>query len=55
MRLTLGSLALLTALAAFFYKLIDKPHFPFGPMLATSIGLGLAVGAYTALVRLLSR
>jgi hypothetical protein len=48
---TLGSLALLGVLAAFFFKLIGAPHFPFATMLAISVGLGFARGAFSALLQ----
>ena len=51
----LGSLALLGVLAAFFFKLIGAPHFPFAAMLAISVGLGFALGALRALPRLVGR
>ena len=54
-RLLLGSLALLGVLMALFWKLLGTPHFPFIGMLAVSIGCGLAVAAYDALLRILSR
>ena len=50
----LGSLALLGVLAAFFFKLIGAPHFPFVAMLATSLGLGLVLVGYRALLRVIS-
>jgi hypothetical protein len=40
---------------AFFWKLVGPPHVPFTSMLAISIGCGLAVVGYDALLRLLSR
>ena len=50
----LGSLALLGVLAAFFFKLIGTPHFPFVAMLATSLGLGLVQIGYRGLLRVIS-
>jgi hypothetical protein len=50
-----GSLALLGVLMACFWKLVGPPHFPFVGMLAASIGCGLAVVGYDALLRFLSR
>jgi hypothetical protein len=54
-RVVLGSLALLCVLAAFFFKLIGAPHFPFVLMLGTSLGLGFLLVCYQALLRLLRR
>lgn len=54
-RLLLGSLALLGVLMALFWKLLGPPHFPFIAMLGASIGCGLALAGYEALLRLLSR
>ena len=54
-RLLLGSLALLGVLMAFFWKLVGPPHFPFIPMLAVSIGCGLTLAGYDALLSLLRR
>jgi len=54
-RFLLGSLALLGVLMAFFWKLVSPSHFPFIPMLAASIGCGLALAGFDALLRLLSR
>ncbi len=54
MSFVLGSLALLGVLAAFFFKLIGTPHFPFVAMLATSLGLGLVQIGYRGLLRVIS-
>jgi hypothetical protein len=54
-RLVLGTLALLTVLTAFFFKAYGLPHFPFWPMIAASLGLGLLLMVYHALLRLFSR
>jgi hypothetical protein len=40
--------------AAFFFKSIGAPHFPFAAMLATSRGLGLMLIGYRALLRAFS-
>jgi hypothetical protein len=45
-RFVLGSLALLGALMALFWKLAGPPHFPLIPMLALSTGCGLALAGY---------
>ena|SRR5579863_10045797 len=54
-RFTLGALALLGVLTALFLKLYGVPHFPFILMLGTSVGLGLMLVGYCALLRLFSR
>lgn len=54
-RLLLGSLAVLGVLMALFWKVAGPPHFPFVPMIVASIGCGLAVIGYDALLRILSR
>ena len=54
-RLLLGSLALLGALMALFWKLVGRAHFPFIGMLAVSIGCGMALVGYESLLRILSR
>jgi len=53
-RFLLGSLALLGVLAAFFFKAIGAPHFPFVLMLGSSLGIGLTLVGYHALLRVLS-
>jgi hypothetical protein len=54
-RVLLASLALLGVLMALFWKLVGPPNFPFVAMLAVSIGCGLTLTGYEALLRLLSR
>lgn len=54
-RFTLGALALLGVLTALFFKSYGVPHFPFALMLGVSMGLGLMLAAYQALLRLLGR
>jgi hypothetical protein len=53
-RFVLGSLALLGVLMALFWKLAGPPHFPFLLMLGISLGFGLLLAGYQALLRLLS-
>lgn len=54
--LVFGGLALLGVLMSFFFKLSGAaPHFPFLTMLAISIGFGLVVLSYEALIRYVSR
>lgn len=53
-RVILGALALLGVLIALFFKLYGAPHFPFVPMLGISMGLGLLLAGYRALLRLFS-
>jgi hypothetical protein len=54
--LVFGGLALLGVLMSFFFKLSGAaPHFPFMIMLATSVGSGLALIGYEALIRYVSR
>jgi hypothetical protein len=50
---TLCSLALLGVLMAFFWKLSGYAHFPFLFVLGTSLGFGVLLAAYQALLRLL--
>jgi hypothetical protein len=52
-RLVLGALALLGVLTALVLKLTAAPHFPFLAMLAASIGCGLVLAGYRALLRVL--
>jgi hypothetical protein len=52
LRFLVGLLALLGVLTALFWKLVGPPHFPFVPLLAASIGCGLALVGYEALLRL---
>jgi hypothetical protein len=54
--LVFGGLALLGVLMSFFLKLSGAaPHFPFLMMLAISVGFGLALIGYEALIRYVSR
>jgi hypothetical protein len=54
--LVFGGLALLGVLMSFFFKLSGAaPHFPFLMMLAISVGFGLALIGYEALIRYVSR
>jgi hypothetical protein len=54
--LVFGGLALLGVLMSFFFKLSGAaPHFPFFIMLAISVGFGLALIGYEALIRYLLR
>jgi len=54
-RFILGALALLGVLTALFLKLYGAPHFPFTLMLGASVGLGLMLVGYNALLRLFAR
>jgi hypothetical protein len=54
-RFVLGALALLGVLTALFFKLYGVPHFPFALMLGASVGLGLMLVGYYALLRLFAR
>jgi len=54
-RFILGALALLGVLTALFFKLYGVPHFPFALMLGVSVGLGLMLAGYYALLRVLGR
>ena len=51
----LGALALLGVLTALFFKFYGVPHFPFGLMLGVSVGFGLMLVGYYALLRLFGR
>jgi hypothetical protein len=51
----LGALALLGVLTALFFKFYGAPHFPFALMVAVSVGLGLMLVGYYALLRLFGR
>ena len=54
--LVIGGLALLGVLMSFFFKLSGAaPHFPFLMMLAISVGFGLALIGYEALIRYVSQ
>ena len=54
-RFILGALALLGVLTALFFKFYGVPHFPFVLMLGVSLGLGLMLVGYYALLRLFGR
>ena len=54
-RFILGALALLGVLTALFFKSYGVPHFPFALMLGFSVGLGLILVGYYALLRLVAR
>jgi hypothetical protein len=54
-RFVLGALGLLGVLTALFFKLYGVPHFPFALMLGASVGLGLMLVGYYALLRLFAR
>jgi len=54
-RFVLGGLALLGVLVALFFKAYGVPHFPFALMLGVSVGLGLILAGYHAVLRLLDR
>jgi hypothetical protein len=54
-RFFLGALALLGVLTALFFKFYGVPHFPFALMLGVSVGLGLMLVGYYALLRLFGR
>jgi hypothetical protein len=54
-RFSLGALALLGVLTALFFRLYGVPHFPFTLMLGASVGLGLVLVGYYALLRLFAR
>ena len=54
--LLFGGLALLGVLTSFFFRLSGAaPHFPLLMMLAISVGFGLVVIGYEALIRYVSR
>ena len=53
--LVLGGLALGGVLTTIFFVSIHAPHFPAWTMLAISIGFGLALIFYEALLRVFSR
>ena len=53
--LVLGGLALAGVLTTIFFVLIHAPHFPAWTMLTISIGFGLALMFYEALLRVFSR
>jgi hypothetical protein len=54
-RFVLGALALLGVLTALFFKFYGVPHFPFALMLGSSVGLGLILVGYYALLRLFAK
>jgi hypothetical protein len=54
-RFVLGALALLGVLVALFFKAYGVPHFPFALMLGASVGLGLMLVGYYALLRFFAR
>ncbi|MGH8133336.1 MAG: hypothetical protein ACRETP_08930 [Steroidobacteraceae bacterium] len=51
----LRTLALLGVLMAFFFKLYGAPHFPFWLMLGISVGCGMTLVGYNALMRMFAR
>jgi hypothetical protein len=53
--LVLGGLALAGVLTTLFFVAIHAPHFPVGTMLSISIGFGLALMLYEAVLRFFSR
>jgi hypothetical protein len=53
--LVLGGFALAGVLTTVFFVVIHAPHFPAWTMLTISIGFGLALLAYEALLRIFSR
>jgi hypothetical protein len=53
--LVLGGLALAGVLTTIFFVLIHAPHFPAWTMLTISVGFGLALMFYEALLRVFSR
>jgi hypothetical protein len=54
-RSLLGALALLGVLTALFFAFYGVPHFPFALMLGVSVGFGLMLAGYYALLRVLGR
>jgi hypothetical protein len=54
-RFVLGTFALLGTLTALFFKFYGVPQFPFPLMLGVSVGFGLMLVGYYALLRLFSR
>ena len=54
-RIILGALALLGVLTALFFKFYGVPHFPFALMLGMSVGFGLMLVGYYALLRVFGR
>jgi hypothetical protein len=53
--LVFGGLALAGVLTTIFFLLVHAPHFPAWTMLTLSVGCGLALMAYEALLRVFSR
>ena len=53
--LVLGGLALAGVLTTIFFVLVHAPHFPAWTMLTISLGFGLALMFYEALLRVFSR
>jgi hypothetical protein len=53
--LILGGLALAGVLTTLFFVLIHAPHFPAWTMLSLSIGFGLALMLYEAVLRVFTR
>ena len=53
--LVLGGLALAGVLTTIFFVAIHAPHFPAWTMLTMSVGFGLALMAYEAVLRVFSR
>jgi hypothetical protein len=54
-RFLLGALALLGVLTTLFFKFYGVPHFPFALMLGVSVGFGLMLAGYYALLQVLGR
>jgi hypothetical protein len=53
--LVLGGFALAGVLTTFFFVLIHAPHFPAWTMLTISLGFGVSLMFYEALLRVFSR
>jgi hypothetical protein len=53
--LVLGGLALAGVLTTIFFVAIHAPHFPAWTILCISVGFGLALMAYEAVLRVFSR
>ena len=53
--LVFGGLALAGVLTMIFFVLVHAPHFPAWTILTMSVGFGLALMAYEALLRIFSR
>lgn len=54
-RLLLSAASLLGVLTALLFRAVGPPQFPFWRVLGLSVGFGLLLAAYQALVRLVSR